>query len=388
MSILGLAAKNLLRNKVRTGLTIAGVAIALLAFLLIQTTIGAWEIGVTLAAKDRLVSRHKVTFIMPLPKRYIEDVRQIPGVKEATWATWWGGKNPNAENEFFMTMAVEPETYTQVYDEIGITPEEKAAWVADRQGAIIGDLLASKFGWKVGDEVKLVSTIFPGDDWKFRIHAIYKPLRKSAGRDWFMFDWDYFNEKVPETSRDKIGWIAARVQPGVSAAALSKTIDATFDVKDTQTITQDEGTFNQSFMGMFSTLLKALNIVSLVILGIMMLILGNTVAMGVRERTREYGVLRAVGFEPRHITTLVLGEAVTLGFLGGLAGLLISFPIIGVMGSFIEDNMSAFFPVFRLSVPSCVAALLIAIALGFLAAAVPASTVRKLKVVDALRHTV
>ena len=131
MTIWGLAIRNLLRNKVRTGLTVAGVAVALLAFLLIQTTRGAWEIGETTAEKDRLVSRHKVTFVMSLPKHYIEDVRQIPGVKEASWATWWGGKNPNAEHEFFMTIAVEPETYTEVYDEMSITPEEKKAWLAE-----------------------------------------------------------------------------------------------------------------------------------------------------------------------------------------------------------------------------------------------------------------
>jgi putative ABC transport system permease protein len=378
----------LLRNKLRTGLTVAGVAIALVAFLLIQTTISAWELGVTTAAKDRLVSRHKVTFIMSLPKRYIDEVRQVDGVKEATWATWWGGKNPNAEHEFFMTLAVEPGTYTQVYDEVGITPQEREAWMADRQGAIIGDLLASKFHWKVGDEVGLTSQIYPGDDWKFRIVAIYHPLRKSAGRDWFLFNWDYFNEKVPAEMKDKIGWVSARVQPGLSAAEISKKIDEHFDVKDVQTLTQDEGSFNQSFMGMFTTIFRALRVVSFVILGIMMLILGNTVAMGVRERTREYGVLRATGFMPGHVVALVLGEGLTLGLVSGLAGLVAALPIVGGMGSFLENNMSQFFPVFRLGGASCLLAIAIAVGLGTLAAALPSFSVRRLKIVDALRYTV
>jgi putative ABC transport system permease protein len=386
LKFLGLAARNLLRNKVRTALTVAGVAIALVAFLLIQTTIGAWEIGVTLAAKDRLVSRHKVTFTMTVPKRYVEEVRQTPGVKDATFSTWWGGKNPNAEKDFFMTLAVEPETFLDVFDEVGITPEEKAAWIADRQGVIVGDILATKFKWKVGDEVSLVSAIYPGE-WKFRVKAIYKPLRKSAGRDWFLFDWDYLNENAPERMREQIGWITARVQPGLSAADVSKTIDAHFDVQDIQTSTQDEGAFNQSFLGMFTTILRALNIVSFVILGIMMLILGNTVAMGVRERTREYGVLRAVGFLPGHITFLVLAEAATLGLLGGLAGLAIGIPVIGGMGAFIEENMSAFFPVFRLPALISLLAVGIAILLGLVSAAVPAFSAKRLKVVEALRHT-
>jgi putative ABC transport system permease protein len=387
VSRLGLAARNLFRNKVRTSLTIAGVAVAILAFLLIQTAIAAWNIGVTTAAKDRLVSRHKVTFVLTLPKRYIEEVRQLKGVKDATWANWFGGKNPNAEKEFFQVLAVEPETYNIVYDELGLTPEEKKAWVSDRQGAIIGDVLASKFGWKIGDEVSLISPIYPGD-WKFRIHAIYRPLRKSAYRDMFLFDWDYLNDNMNNPAqKDTIGWITARVNPGVSAAELSKVIDARFDVQDTQTLTQDEGAFNQSFMGMFSTVLNGLNIVSGVILGIMMLILGNTVAMGVRERTREYGVLRAVGFLPGHVRSLVLGESMVLGLLGGLAGILIAVPIIGAMGAFLEENMSVFFPVFRLGVPISLVAVGIAVVLGILAAAIPARSASRLKVVDALRHT-
>ncbi len=387
MTLSGLAIRNLLRNKLRTGLTLAGVGMAVLAFLLIQTMIGAWEIGVTLSAKDRLVSRHKVTFIMNLPKRYIDETRAIEGVKEATWSSWWGGKNPNNENEFFMTLAVEPESYTSVYDEVGITPQEKAAWIEDPQGVIIGDLLASKFKWKVGDEVRLVSTIYPGDDWKFHVKAIYKPLRKSAGRDWFLFNWKYFNEKVSLDLKEQIGWIAARVKPGKSAAEVSKEIDNHFDSKDVQTMTQDEGSFNQSFLGMFSTILKSLNIVSFVILGIMMLILGNTVAMGVRERTREYGVLGAIGFMPGSVMYLVLAEAFALGFVGGLVGVLSAIPIVGAIGNFVEVNMSAMLPVFRLGILHCFIALGLAIVLGILSSIIPALSARRLKVVEALRHT-
>jgi putative ABC transport system permease protein len=274
-----------------------------------------------------------------------------------------------------------------VYDEVGITPEEKEAWIADRQGAIIGDLLASKFNWKAGDVVRLVSGIYPGDDYQFRIKAIYKPLRKSAGRDWFLFDWDYLNENAPSLLRDQVGWITARVEPGLSPAEVSKAIDAYFDEQDVQTLTQDEAAYNQSFVGMFTTILGALNIVSIVILGIMMLILGNTVAMGVRERTREYGALRALGFMPAHVTFLILGEAATLGLAGGLLGLALAVSLIGAMGAFIEENMSSFFPIFRLPALISLIAVLISVVLGLLSAAVPALSARRLKVVEALRHT-
>lgn len=385
MTLPGLAARNLFRNKIRTGLTIAGTAVAILAFLLIQTVIASWKIGATTAATDRLVARHKVTFVMNIPKRYVEEVKQVDGVAQATWATWWGGKDPTRETDFFFTIAIDPETYTDVYDEFGITPEEKAAFIADRQGAIIGDVLHSKFGWKVGDEVSLISTIYEGE-YKFRVKAIYKPLRKSAARDMFLFNWNYHNESMPEYRQDEIGWITARVKPGFDAADVSKKIDEHFDVKDTQTLTQDEGTFQRSFLGMMSTLLTAMNVVSLVILGIMMLILGNTIAMGVRERIREYAVLRAVGFLPVHVTLLVLMEAAVLGITGGIAGLAIAYPLIAGVGGFLEENMSVFFPVFRLGLVISLIALAIALGLGLLAAAIPAFNVSRLKVTDALRY--
>lgn len=385
MTLPGLAARNLGRNRLRTVLTVGGVAIAVLAFILIRTVIAAWEIGSTTAAKDRLVTRHKVTFVMSMPKRYIEDVRNTPGIKQASWATWFGGKNPSAEHEFFMTIGVEPETYLQVYDELGITPEEQKAFESDRQAAVIGEVLANKFNWKKGDTVRLESSIYPGQ-WEFRIAGIYKALRKSAARDSFLFDWDYLNESLPEGQKDQIGWIGSRVEEGKSAAEMALALDAKFDEKDVQTLSQDEGTFMRSFLGMMSTILAAMNIVGIVILGIMMLILGNTVAMGVRERVREYGIMRAVGFLPGHVVTLVMAEAATLGLVGGLAGLLIAIPVVAGMGGFLEQNMAAFFPIFRLNAPTAAIAVLVAVVLGAAAGVLPAMQASRIKVIEALRN--
>lgn len=386
MTIPGLAARNLGRNRLRTVLTVGGVAIAVLAFILIRTVVAAWEMGATAAAKDRLVTRHKVTFVMSMPKRYIEDVRNTPGIKQASWATWFGGKNPQAEHEFFMVIGVEPETYLQVYDELSITPEEQKAFESDRQAAIIGDVLAAKFGWKVGDTVRLESSIYPGD-WQFHIAGIYEATRKSAARDTFIFDWDYLNEnKPPEMEKDQIGWIGSRVEDGKGAAEMALVLDAKFDEKDVQTLSQDEGAFMRSFLGMMSTILAAMNIVGVVILGIMMLILGNTVAMGVRERVREYGIMRAVGFLPSHIVMLIVAEAATLGLVGGLTGLAVAVPVVGGLGGFLEMNMAAFFPIFRLQAMTALIALLIAIALGALAGALPAYQASRIKVIEALRN--
>jgi len=387
------AAKNLLRNKVRTGLTILAIVITMLAFMGLRTVLDAWQAGADYAAKDRLGTRHKITFIMPLPLSYVDKLRQNKdangqplGVTDVTWANWFGAKNPNAEKDFFANMAVDPESFLRVYDEISLTPEEKQAWLSNRRGAIVGDLLAKNFGWKVGDKITLEGTIFPGN-WDFVISGIYHATRKSADRNSFYFHWNYLNESLPEQRQDKVGWIASRITDPSKSAEISKKIDQLFAGYPDQTLTMSEHQLQISMMGMLTAVLTAINVVSLVILAIMLLILGNTIAMGVRERTNEYGVLRAIGFMPRHLVMFILGEAATLGLLGGGLGVLAAYGIIdhGV-GPALEANMGGFFPFFRVSPTTALMAIGLAMLLGIVAAAIPAYRSSRIEVVDAIRR--
>lgn len=386
MTIGGIAARNVLRNKARTILTLCGVAVAILAFVLLRTVLDAWTAGVEASAKDRIGTRHKVTFIMPLPKRYVDDVRNTPGVTSATWMNWFGGRDPKHEKEFFGTMAVDPKSFLQVYDEIEVPAEQAENWLADRQGALVGDVLAKKLGWKIGDRVTLAGTIFPGD-WEFRISGIYTAKRKSVDRSTFWFRWDYLNDGLPARAQNQVGWITARIDDPGRAASISQEIDKKFEERDVQTLTMSERALNMSFMGMFSAVLKALNVISIVILVIMTLILGNTIAMGVRERTPEYGALRAIGFLPKHLAMFVLGEALTTGVLGGALGLAVAYPLINNgVGRFIEENMGGMFPYFRVQATTAAAALGLAITFSVLAAALPAYRAARLSVTDALRR--
>lgn len=386
MNLLLLSAKNVLRNKLRAGLTILGIAVAIVAFVLLRTVLDAWQVGVEAAAKDRIGTRNKITFILQLPKRYIEDIRAVPGVKVASYMNWFGAKDPNHEHEFFGNMAVDSKTVFQVFDEMVVPPEQRAAWLSDRQGALVGDVLARKLGWKVGDRVTLQGSIYPGD-WQFHISGIYSATRKSLDRSSFFFHWDYLNESVEPRQRDRIGWVVSRIDDPQRAAAISAAIDRIFDTREIQTLSMGERAMNLSFMGMFSAVLKALDLISIVILFIMMLILGNTIAMGTRERTPEYAVLRALGFLPRHIAVAVLSEAATIGALGGALGLLLAFPFVnGGIGRWLEENMGAFFPYFRVTHGTAAAALVLAVALGLVAALIPAYRSAKLNVIDALRR--
>jgi putative ABC transport system permease protein len=385
MNLASIALKNTRRNLFRTVLTIAGVAVAMLAFLLLRTVLSAWLVGVEYSAKDRVATRHKVTFIMTLPKRYVDDIRNMPGVKDVTWFNWFGAHIPGKEDQFFGNMAIDPKTFFDVYDEIAMPAEHKAHFLEDRRGAVVGSQIARQFGWKVGDHVTLEGTIYPGL-WEFNIDGIYSATRKSIDQSSFYFHWDYLNDSLPESAKEQVGWIASKVPDASQAANVAKRIDALFDPRDVQTLSMSERAMNTSFLGMISTLLNAMQIVSIVILLIMMLILGNTIAMGVRERTHEYGVLRAIGFMPKHLLAFVLGEATLLGLLGGTLGVAIAYPLINQgVGRFMEENFTGFFPYFRVAESDVVISLVLSVILAVVAAALPARQASKLNVTDALR---
>jgi putative ABC transport system permease protein len=386
MTVGGIGLRNVWRNKVRATLTIFGVAVAVIAFLLLRTVLSAWTAAADYAAKDRIATRHKVTFILTLPKKYAEDIRNTDGVESATWMNWFGGKNPNAEDSFFGTIAVDPKSFLGVYDEIEVPADQKTRWLENRRGALVGDALAKQFHWKVGDKVTLAGTIFPGD-WEFIIEGIYTAKRRSIDRSTFWFHWDYLNDSVAPRMRDRVGWIAARVDDPGQAAGIAEKIDRSFENSDVPTLSMSERAMNTSFLGMLSAVLKAVDFVSVVILVIMMLILGNTIAMGVRERTHEYGVLRAIGFLPGHLAAFVLGEAVAIGVFGGALGLALAVPFInGGVGRFLEENMGGFFPYFRVADTDAILAGVLAVVLAALASAVPAYQASKLDVIDALRR--
>ena len=380
-----IAVKNVLRNKFRTIMTVAGITFALIAFLAVRTVVTSWEGAVDYAAKDRLGTRHKVTFVMQLPKKYVDDIRNVPGVKAATWANWFGAKNPNNEKEFFANMAVDVPTFLEVYDEIKLDPDEIAAWKSNKRGAIIGDVLARKFGWKVGQKITLMGTIFPGD-WEFEISGIYQATARSVDRSSLFFHWEYLNDSLRPEDKDHVGWVASRVDDPKKVPQIAKTIDKMFDERDTQTVTMSEKAMQQSFLGMFSTILKALNVVSVVILLIMMLIIGNTIAMGVRERTNEYGMMRAIGFQPGHIAGFVLGESAFVGLLGGAIGLGLGVMFVNFgIGAFLEENMGGMFPFFRVAPVTAMIAVGGAVVLGAVAGLLPATRAARLDVVQSIR---
>jgi putative ABC transport system permease protein len=386
VTITSIAVRNIWRNRFRALMTVLGVAVAVMAFVMLRTVVTATNVAVTHAAQDRVATRHKVSFVMQLPRRYIDTVRGIDGVQSATWANWFGAKIASKPNEFFASMAVDTDTFFEVYNEMAVSPADMTRWREDRRGAIVGDALATKMGWTVGSRVTLQGTIYPGN-WDFTVDGIYHATRRSVDRSQFIFHYRYMNDALPAARRDTIGWTIARINDPTRSGAIARAIDGAFDVQEVQTTSMSERAMNLSFMGMLSGMFTAINVISLVILGILALLLGNTLAMGVRERTQEYGVLRALGFLPKHVVGFILAEAAALGAIAGIAGLILSYPIVQQgLGRWIEENQGATLPYFRIEAETAVIAFLASIALAVLASILPAWRASRLTVTDALRR--
>jgi len=387
MNLATYARRNLFRRPGRTILTMVAIAFAVLIFSILRTVVYEWNRGAEEAAKDRLAIRHKISITMWLPRKYVDEVRSTPGVKAVTWANWFGAKDPKERTPFFAGFAADQNTWFDVMDEMKLDPAQLDEWKKTPNGAILGDLLAKTLQVKVGDRLVIQSDIYPGD-WEFKVVGIYQPLRKTADRNSMIFRWDYLdNDPRAAFGKDKVGWMLARIDDPGKGAEIAKRIDAKFEANDDQTSSMSEKAFQLSFMGGFSALLKAFDYVSLVMLLILGLVLANTIAMSVRERTHEYGVLRAIGFPPKHIVGFILGEAVLIALIGGVIGVgLTALLINGLFGPFAEENMSNWFPYF--STPPTVMALAMALAaaLGLIAGALPAFRASRLHVTDALRR--
>jgi putative ABC transport system permease protein len=381
------ARRNMFRRKGRTILTMTAVALAVIIFCLIRTAVAGWNVGASEASKNRLATRHKVSFTMQLPRKYADEVRTVPGVQSASWANWFGAKDPLKRVPFFAGFAADVDSFFETVNEMQIDPKQLADWKSTKNGIVIGDVLAEKLDTAVGKDITLSSDIYPGD-WKFKVVGIYTPLRKTVDRMSMILRWDFLNDDPrAQFSKDQIGWMWINITDPDKSGEISRAIDKHFEDKDDQTITMDERAFQLQWLGAFSAILNALDAVSLFILIIMMLILANTVAMSVRERTHEYGVLRAIGFSPKHVVMFILGESILIALVGALIGIaLIALLVNMAMGPAIEKMMAGMFPAFHAGLPIMVAALVAAMIVGAIAGLVPAIRASRLRVTDALRR--
>ena len=383
MKILKLILKNPLRHKLRTVLTILGIAIAVIAFGLLRTVVTAWYVGVEGASANRLITRQAVSFIFPLPYSYRDKIAQVDGIEIVTFANWFGGVYID-KNQFFARIAADAQTIFDVYSEFLISKEELETFKKERNACVLGEAIAKQYNLKIGDVMTLEGDIYPGT-WDFVVRGIYRPRDKTTDASQMIFHWDYVNERMKEempTRAGDVGWYIEKINDPSKSAMISEKIDALFKNSPAETITETERAFQQGFLSSTSAIITSMNIMSFVIIGIIMLVLGNTMIMSARERTREYAVFKALGFSGKHLSGLIMGESLFISALGGGLGLFLTFPIVAIFEQFIPKGM---FPVFQIEPITIILAVTSAIVIGIAAAIFPIQRALTTKIIDGFR---
>lgn len=379
-----LVVRNFFRSPLRTGMTVMTVAIMLAAFIFPRALVEAQDERVRQSPNDRVGTRPKQGWGATLPLGYANQIREMAGVRHSAASLVAGLRLPGKDKLFFASRATEMEPYLQMVEELEVPAEQKQAFLADERGALVTQTLATEQGWKLGDRVVFDSRALPGK-WEVTIAAIGRSVRVGFAERQIWLHYRYFNRALPKDQQDRVHWIATEIFEPNQGGRLAKAIDAHFDAAPDQTRSLEDSVAVQSEIGNFSAILTALDVVSYLVLGVVMSIIGNTLAMNVRERTHEYGVMLAIGFSSRQVELLVLAEAALLGLLGAVSGLGLSYPLFeGVVSHALSDAMN--FPPIVIHRRVAWLAVALGVGLSMLAAAVPIYRVAQLRVTDVLRR--
>lgn len=380
--VVRLASKNMWRHRLRTGLTIAGIAVAIVSFGLLRTVVDSWYAGAELSSSARLITRAEASLSFSLPVTYGERIRRVPGVKDVTWAIWFGGIYID-EKHFFPQFAVDAETYFDVYPEFVVPPEQLAAFKRDRRGVIVGRKTMLKNGWKIGDQVPLKGTIYPGT-WSFTIRGVYQGADDKVDEGQFLLHWGYVNEKIKAvlpSLADRVGVFVINIKDPGASAAVSAAIDSGFRNSLAETRTETQKAFQLGFIAMVDTILLAIQTVAYVVILIIMAVMANTMAMAARERMREYATLKALGFSDRFVSVLILGESLSMSLAGGLLGVALTFPLADAFFRATRD----LFLVFTVTPTTIALQVVSSLLIGICAALAPAWNSSRVRIVDGLR---
>lgn len=382
MTDFSLILANLFSRKLRAILMLVAIFFAFLIFgVLAGVQNGFNNIGGS-AGENRLVTINKINFTQPMPISYIERIRAVEGVARASYANWFGGYYQEGRNQI-VTFAIDPEFYMDIYaTDYKLSADQRAAFLADRSGLLVGQKLAERWGWKLGDRIPLSSNIYTNKNtgkqtWDFTIVGILEPAQENADTSVAFFHHAYFNESVT-FGRDTAGWIVIETADKALNTDVSKRIDAMFANSPAETATDTEKAFNQAFVGQLGNITLIVTLVVGAAFATILMIVGNTMAMAVRERTKEIGVMKTLGFPSGRIFKMVLGESLLLAMLGGL-------PALGVAALLLEMmRKSVGFPGLALTLDFTALGIAIMLALGLLTGIIPAWNALRLNIVTAL----
>ncbi len=385
MKFFHLVYRNLGRRKLRTALTFLSILVAFLMFGVLSAMRVALTGVDSIADNNRLIVRHRVSFLQLLPHAYMARIARIPGVETVAHQTWFGGIFGEQKVQF-ATIAVDPATFLAMNPEYTIAADQMEAWARTRTGAVIGRELALKFDWKIGQRVPLISTIWPnksGGAWEFDVVGIYEATKKGVDQTSFFFRFDYFDE-ARLYGEGQVGWYQVRLADPKAAAEVAAAIDNEFANSAAETKSESEAAMFQGFIAQIGDIGKIVTAILGAVFFTILLVAANTMAQSVRERTQELGVLKAMGFTNELVLGVVLGEAITIGLLGGLAGLAVGW--LFVTGVSETPMMRQYFPLFTLRSGDLILGVVLALVLGIISGLLPSLQAMRLRVADALRR--
>ena len=374
---------NLLRKKVRLLLTIGSFAVALFLFAFLAVVRGAFNRGMDIASANRLIVINRTSIINLIPLSYRDKILRIPGVTYVTHNNWFGGTYIDEKN-FFPQFVIDPENQRQVFPELVVPDDQWNAFLKDRQGAIAGAKTAERFHWKIGDRIPIKTTLYGGGAWEFNLDGIYHGKRPQDDETQFWFQWDYFEEKIPDRVKGQIGWYVLRVQNPDDAPRVAKAIDAEFANSPNETKTEAESTWVANWVKQFANIQFLILTIGSVVFFTLLLVTGNTMAISVRERTSELAIFKAIGYSDNYILFFVLAESLSIALVGGGLGMLLAVLLIPFLSTALSRVLSNM--VLVLTPSSLVFGLAVAILIGILSGILPGLGAMRLRVVNALRR--
>jgi putative ABC transport system permease protein len=381
MTLTRFVSKNAFRNKRRSILTLLSVGFSLLLLTLMMSIWRSFYVDKGSAQSAmRLITRHKVSLTFEMPAFYREKIRAIPGVAQVVPENWFGGnyKDANKSQNFFAQFGTDPDEFFKVYPEWKIPPDQLEAWQKDRAGAIVDPDLAKKYGWKVGDHIIIQGATFPVD-LELTIRGIYTP---DAATNSLYYNQKYVEEAVAYL-KGQTGFFSILAQSPEDVPKIASAVDAMFRNSPQPTKTETEKAFALGFVSMLGNVKAFILSICMAVVFAILLVSANTMAMSIRERTREVAVLKTLGFTRRTILSLFVGEAVTLSLAGGILGSLAAFGLGGLAaaaaGGFFGDAL-------KVHPGTMIVAWGVAALVGFLSAIVPSYNASRIGIVDGLRH--
>ena len=381
MKDLYLIFKNLTRKPLRLFLTVFATFIAFMIFGTLTAFQEAFDSGVELSADDRLVVVNKINFTQPLPIAYVPRVRALDDVIGVTHLNWFGGYYQEARNQMAM-FAVDAESFLEVYDELIIAPEKEEEWLGNRQGLIAGKSIAGIHGWEVGQRIPINSNIFSQrdgrTDWDFDVVAIYEGADPQTDTNSVYFHYEYFNE-TQSFGGDFIGFMGVRTGDPQRNESVIAAIDELFVNSPAETETVPEKAFNKAFIEQIGNLGLILTSVIFAAFFVILVIVGNSMILSIRERTAEIGVMKTLGFTSGRIFRMVLAESLLLALIGGVLGVLAAILMVSLV-----NQAPIQLPTLVLGSSVWSQALVFIFGLGLITGIVPAVNALRLNIITAL----